>query len=107
MYSINPMTDGRALRRLRKRFPDLEARLAEVQLAEVPSMAKKRAVAMGAAVGAVGSCSKGGEVMAGVDGVPAPRQLRRSGRFRGRVAGWVRRARRGIGRAGVGSMKGG
>jgi hypothetical protein len=39
------------------------------------------------------------ETRTGVDGMlPPPRQLRRSGRFSGRVAGWVRRVRRAIGR---------
>jgi hypothetical protein len=44
------------------------------------------------------------ETRTGVDGMlPPPRQLRRSARFRGRVAGWVRRFRRSIGRVGSGA----
>jgi hypothetical protein len=95
LNDINPIPDGRALRRLRKRFPSLEARLAEVERQQ-PSLAFATMVA--------GSPSHEGGKTMGVsesNGAQPARQLHRTGRFRGRVARWVRRARRAIGRVGV------
>ena len=79
----SPIPDNRALRRLQRRFPDLEARLAEVRQASATFSTK----------GVAASSSKDGETRT---------ELRRSGRFRGRMAGWVKRVRRVIGRAGFG-----
>ena len=77
--------NGRALRRLKKRFPDLEARLAEVEL-PLPERLSTGGATASPRVGGGAEPAAGG-----VDGAVA-------GNFRVRVSRWLGKARQVVGR---------
>ncbi|KAH6845379.1 hypothetical protein B0I37DRAFT_183283 [Chaetomium sp. MPI-CAGE-AT-0009] len=83
LFPSRSRVNGKALRRLKKRFPDLESQLAELDL----QMPEHSTAADG---------SEGGRAVAVADANPV--RKRRGGRLRGRVTMWMSRAKQSIAR---------
>ncbi|EAQ92716.1 predicted protein [Chaetomium globosum CBS 148.51] len=84
LLSSRSRVNGKALRRLQKRFPDLESRLGELHLQMLEHSTTTHA-------------SEGGRAVGVADANPV--RKRRHGRLRGRVARWMSKARQAITRS--------
>ncbi|KAH6650156.1 hypothetical protein F5144DRAFT_555396 [Chaetomium tenue] len=81
LLSSRSRVNGKALRRLQKRFPDLESRLSELHLQMLEHSTAT-------------NTSEGGRAVDVADATPV--RKRRHGRLKGRVARWMSRARQAI-----------